>query len=98
MDRKNTRSWQGDTSIANVDEVDCWNRGRDWALQVLRESRAFKESELDIESIIQAEPGVDMLRPYCVQVGVRAGDRPIYNLVNLDGLNDDDREENENNV
>ena len=33
-----------------------------------------------------------MLRPYQVQIGVRAGDRPIYNLVDLSGEEDDEDE------
>ena len=32
MDRKNTRSWKGDTLDADVDEVVCWKMGRDEAL------------------------------------------------------------------
>ena len=29
MDRKNTRSWKGDTLVADVAEVVCWKKGRD---------------------------------------------------------------------
>ena len=36
------------------------------------------------------EQGVDMLRPYRIQIGVRAGDHPINDLVNLNREADDD--------
>ena len=59
---------------------------------MLRESKAFSDYELDIDLIQQNEPGVDMLRPYQVQIGVRTGDCPIYNLVDLSGEEDDEDE------
>ena len=62
-DRKNTRSWKGDTKVANVNEVKCWEKGKLRALSVLRASRSFSAEELDITSIVEAEPGVDMFRP-----------------------------------
>ena len=92
MDRKNTRSWRGDTLFTDVDEAKCWNDGRDWAIKVLRESKAFSDYELDIDLIQQNEPGVDMLCPYQVQIGAMAGDRPIYNLVDLSGEEDNEDE------
>ena len=33
VDRKNTRSWRGDTLLSIVDEEKCWNVGRDWAIE-----------------------------------------------------------------
>ena len=28
VDRKNVRSWEGDTKVQNVNEVECWSQGR----------------------------------------------------------------------
>ena len=92
-DRKNPRSWKGDTKVANVDEVKCWTDGKNRALNVLRASRAFEECELDISSILSSEPGVDMFRPYRRTIGVLAGDRAVYSLVDLDDEFDDQEPE-----
>ena len=52
--------------------------------------------------IIRSEPGVDMFRPYRKQIGVLAGDRAEYSLVdsdddddliNLDDADDDEFQE-----
>ena len=64
MDRKNTRSWKGDTLVADVDGVMCWEKGKQEAVSVL--SGVFSDDELDINLILRNEPGVDMLRPYIV--------------------------------
>lgn len=94
VDRKNTRSWKGDTSLAHVDEVKCWSDGRQRALQLIRASRCFTEEELDIDLIIRSEPGVDMFRPYeNRRVDVMAGDRAVYDLVDLNDASDDMDEE-----
>jgi hypothetical protein len=56
---KNTRSWNGCTKTANVDEVKCWADGtnRKHALDILFDSRLFDVAELDIDAILIAEPG-----------------------------------------
>jgi hypothetical protein len=92
-DRKNTRSWKGCTKVSVVDEVKCWNNGKNRALIILRESKAFDSLELDIDAIIASEPGVDMFRPYCNRIGVLAGDRAEYSLVDLDNEIDDEEPE-----
>ena len=88
IDRKNVHSWRGDTKVAHVDLKDCWNKGREWAVAKLSDSRAFSIDELDVNRIVNVESGVDMLRPYriCKAIGVLAGDRAEYDLVNLDML------------
>ena len=63
VDRKNTRSWRGDTRLSVVDEAKCWNDGRDWSIQQLKVSRCFTDLELDIDFIPETELGADMLRP-----------------------------------
>ena len=72
----------------------CWNDGRDWSIQQLKVSRCFTDLELDIDFILETELGVDMLRPYQVQIGVLSGTQAHYNLVDLseveDDTNDDD--------
>ena len=89
MDRKNTRSWKGDTVVADVDEVACWAKGREEALLIL--SGVFSAEELDIKLILHNEPGVDMLRPYREQIGVLAGDRATQSeIINLDDARDDE--------
>lgn len=93
IDRKNVRSWRGDTKVANVNEVACWNMGRDQALEILRSSRLFSANDLNINRILEMEPGVDMFRPYCRTIGVLAGDRAEYDLIDLDGEADDEEEE-----
>ena len=93
IDRKNVRSWRGDTKVAHVNEVDCWNKGKDQALEILRSSRLFSANDLNIDRILEMEPGVDMFRPYCRTIGVLAGDRAEYDLIDLDGEADDEEEE-----
>lgn len=93
IDRKNVRSWKGDTKVANVNEVACWNNGRDQALAILRSAQLFSENELDINHIMETEPGVDMFRPYCRTIGVLAGDRAEYTLADLDEEADDEEVE-----
>ena len=91
-DRKNVRSWKGDTKVANVNEVGCWNTGRDAALHILRQSGLFSREELDIDFIISMERGVDMFRPYATTIGVLAGDRAEYSLADLEDEADDEEE------
>ena len=93
IDRKNVRSWKGDTKVANVNEVACWNNGRDQALAILRSAQLFSENELDINHIMETEPGVDMFRPYCRTIGVLAGDRAEYTFADLDEEADDEEVE-----
>ena len=94
MDRKNTRSWKGDTLVANVDEVACWEKGRNEALSILSVGAVFTDAELDINSIVKNEPGVDMLRPYRERVGVMSGDRAReLVVVDLSEAMDDEDEE-----
>ena len=90
IDRKNTRSWKGDALVANVDVVKCWNDGKSAALSILKDSSIFSNDELDIELIVQQEPGVDMLRPYRVEVGVLSGDRASHDIVDLEEEKDDE--------
>jgi hypothetical protein len=73
--------------------VKCWTEGRKRAFDILRDSRIFDAAELDIEAILIAEPGVDMFRPYRQQIGVLAGDRASYNLVDLEDVDDDEDQE-----
>ena len=79
--------------MANVNEVACWNTGRDQALEILRSSRLFSANDLNINHILETEPGVYMFRPYRRTIGVLAGDRAEYDLVDLDGEADDEDEE-----
>ena len=44
---------------------------------------------MDIDFIVESEPGVDMLRPYRVHTGVLSGTQAAYDLVNLNGVEDD---------
>ena len=92
-DRKNCRSWRGDTKVANVNLTECWNKGRDWAILKLADLRAFANEDLDIGAIVINEPGVNMQRPYKIQIGVLSGDMASYNLVDLED-DDDDEESN----
>ena len=50
MDRKNTRSWKGDTLVADVDKVMCWEKGKQEAVSVL--SGVFSDDELNINLIL----------------------------------------------
>ena len=61
-DRKNPRSWKGCTKVAEVDEIGCWCEGRKRALEALHASRIFTTAELDIDLIMAAEPGVDLMQ------------------------------------
>ena len=73
-----------------MDEAKCWNEGRDWAIEQCKASKCFVNYvDLDINAILAAEPGVDMLCPYLVQVGVLAGTNAEYNLVDLPSDDDD---------
>ena len=90
MDRKNTRSWKGCTLVANVDEVACWEKGRDDAIEILKRGGVFDDDALDIDFIVQHEPGVDMLRPYREQIGVLAGDETTTVVVDLSEAADDE--------
>jgi len=92
-DRKNTHSWKGDTSVLQVHAALCWQRGREEAIAVLRNADIFLNAELDINLIKMNEPGVDILRPYCVQIGVLAGDTPTIHIVDLSNEIDDDEED-----
>ena len=56
--------------------------------QFIHVSRAFPLEELDINATKEREPGVDMLRPYRVQIRLLAGDCAEYDLIQLDD-NDD---------
>eukprot|EP00956_Cyclotella_meneghiniana_P008152 scaffold10851_cov129-Cyclotella_meneghiniana.AAC.3 len=89
-DRKNPRSWKGDTKLFHVDEIKCWNDGMKQAMTFLRKSKLFDDNSLDVDYIIANEPGVDMFRPYQKQIGVLAGDRAEYDLVNLEEEDDDE--------
>lgn len=94
--RKNTCSWKGDVDPSKVDEAKWWMNGRSEAIAALHASRVFKDSDLDIDAIISAaEPGVDMFRPYRKQIGVLAGDRAEYSLVDLDDAADDEDQEDD---
>ena len=75
VDRKKCHSWRGDTKVAGICLTQCWTKGQDWAVANFFTSRAFSLEELDINSIKEREPGVDMICPYRVQIGVLAGDR-----------------------
>ena len=92
-DRKNTKSWKGCVDPSKVDEVACWMNGRNDAIASLRASRLFEEAELDIDAIVEAEPGVDMFRPYQKRIGVHAGDRAEYSLIDLEDAADDEEPE-----
>ena len=89
MDRKNTRSWKGDTLVADVDKVMCWEKGRQKAVSVL--SGDFSDEDLDINLILRNKPGVDMLHPYSQQVGVLARDMArVSEVIKLDDVADDE--------
>jgi len=101
-DRKSTKSWRGDTRVADIDVVQCCKDGWDNSLKHLCESDLFNEEELNIGSIVKNEPGVDMLRPCWrkTSVGVHTGDQAQYNLeldnkglVDLAAKGDDKAEE-----
>lgn len=93
IDRKNTRSWKGDTRVANANEVECWKIGREQSIAYLKESGIFSDDEVNFDYILSNEPGVDMLRPYRTRVGVRAGDRVEYTFADLDNELDDEEED-----
>ena len=59
----------------------------------MRESGLFCDEELDVDSIISNEDGVDMLHPYQTRIGARAGDSALGEgvLVDLsDEIDDED--------
>ena len=93
MDGKNIRSWKGCTLVADMDEVACWEKGRDDDIKILERGGMFDVDDLDIDSIVQHKPGVDMLRPYCKQIGVLAGDKTTTVVVDLSEAVDDEYEE-----
>ena len=70
VDRKNVRSWEGDTKVQNVNEVECWSEGRLRAIRALQASHCFELCEIDINSIKVNNPAVDMLRPFNSQIFV----------------------------
>jgi len=80
FDRKNTHSWKGDTRVMHIDEAKCWNSGRERAITILCDSQIFTNDELCIYTILQREPGVDMLCPYLAQIGVLADDHALIDL------------------
>ena len=53
----------------------------------------FDVGDLDIDSIVQSEPGVDILRPYCKQIGVLAGDETTLVAIDLSEAVYDEYEE-----
>jgi hypothetical protein len=55
----------------------------------LFDSKAFTADELNIALIIEEDPGVDVFCPYCQRIGVLAGDKAQYELVDLDHQMDD---------
>jgi hypothetical protein len=70
FDRKNVRSWKGDTDVQVVSEGKCWNDGRDTAISILRASQLFTANDLSYEVL---EDHVDILYPLGKRVGVDAG-------------------------
>jgi len=89
LDRKNCRSWKGDTNIKHVGVLHCWNHGLNAALACLRKSGIFTEAELSVNLIKQNEPGADILKPYRKTIGVHAGDTTHIDLVVEDDAEDD---------
>ena len=79
-DRKNVRSWKGDTKIATVNLEACWMNGLTAAISCLKESNVFTDDELNYNLILQNEPGVDLLRPHRKTIGVLAGDQAMIDL------------------
>ena len=79
--------------MSGVNEAKCWIEGRDWAIEQCKASKSFVNGvDLDIAAILLAEPGVDMLLPYRVQIGVLAGTNAEYNLLDQASDDDDDDE------
>jgi len=62
--RKNTSSWRYDTSVVEDDIEVCWRHVRERATNYMQESTFFSLNECYIDTILEREPGVDMLRPY----------------------------------
>jgi len=79
FDRKNVRSWKGDTDVRHVDEALCWKNGCIAATDILRASGLFSPAELNYNGF---EVNIDMLRPRGETIGVQAGD-------NVDASDDD---------
>ena len=73
VNHKNCRSWNGDTSVANVNIVRCRRIGVIRALAALKKCGIFSGEDLDINLIQREESGVCMLHPYHKSVGVLAG-------------------------
>lgn len=71
FDRKNVRSWKGNTDVQVVNEGKCWNDGRDKAVIILRASQLFTADDLSHENL---EHHVDILHPLGRRVGVDAGE------------------------
>ncbi|KAL7530742.1 hypothetical protein ACHAXR_010378 [Thalassiosira sp. AJA248-18] len=93
FDRKNCHSWKGDTKVKDVDVSACWNHGLHEALSCLRDSRIFTNAELSVNTILEQEKGVDILRPYRKTIGVLAGDTALVNLLEEEDGDDDEEEE-----
>ena len=89
FDRKNCHSWKGDTRVTDVNEAACWEYGLREALLCLKESNIFPLEELSVNTILDKEPGVDILRPYRKTIGVLSGDTT---LVDLSEENEDDED------
>ena len=70
----------------------CWKDGKKWSIERLSGSDVFDVDDLDIDLILNNEPGVTMQQPYCVnkRVGVLAGDQAMYDLVDFKAENDND--------
>ena len=45
FDRKNCRSWMGDTNIEHINEAQCWDHGLNAAIACCRKSGIFTEEE-----------------------------------------------------
>jgi hypothetical protein len=71
FDRKNVRSWKGDTDVQVVSEGKCWNDGRDKAISILRACQLFTANDLSYEVL---DDHVDILYPLGKRVGVDAVD------------------------
>jgi len=74
FDRKNVRSWEDETDVRCVNLVNCWREGKVKAVAALEASRICASvADYDYENIAETSD-IDMLRPFGVTVGVRAGD------------------------
>jgi hypothetical protein len=59
FDRKNVRSWKGSTDVHMVNELKCWNDGREKAINILRASQLFTADDLSTNNF--PIDNVDML-------------------------------------